>query len=110
MPHAAGKGEHAQAHQDQQSGGIPQEDAEGPGEVVRVGRYAGPGQRLHSAGRTARFAQPALVNGAVGAVVVPHGRPLSVMAFTVSHGKIAEIEIIADPARLRELDLAVLAD
>ena len=60
--------------------------------------------------RTARFAQPALVNGAVGAVVVPHGRPLSVMTFTVARGQIAGIEIIADPARLRELDLAVLDD
>jgi RNA polymerase sigma factor (sigma-70 family) len=60
--------------------------------------------------RTARFAQPALVNGAVGAVVVPHGRPLSVMTFTVAGGQITGIEIIADPARLRELDLAVLDD
>jgi hypothetical protein len=37
------------------------------------------------------------VNGAVGAVVVPHGRPLSVMTFTVARGQIAGIEIIADP-------------
>jgi RNA polymerase sigma-70 factor, ECF subfamily len=42
--------------------------------------------------------------------VVLHGRPLSVMTFTVARGRIAGIEIIADPARLRELDLPVLDD
>jgi RNA polymerase sigma factor (sigma-70 family) len=56
----------------------------------------------------AEFARPALVNGAAGLVVVPHGRPFSVMGFTVRAGKIVEIDILADPARLRELDLAIL--
>jgi ketosteroid isomerase-like protein len=58
----------------------------------------------------APFAQPALVNGAAGVVVAPRGRPVSVMGFTVRGGKIAEIDILADPARLRRLDLAVLND
>jgi RNA polymerase sigma-70 factor (ECF subfamily) len=57
-----------------------------------------------------RFARPALVNGAVGFVVAPRGRPVSVAGFTVTQGRIAEIDILADPARLRELDLTVLAD
>jgi hypothetical protein len=30
------------------------------------------------------------------------------MCFTVTRGKIAEIDVLADPARLRQLDLAVL--
>jgi hypothetical protein len=32
------------------------------------------------------------------------------MTFTVTHGKTAEIGVLADPARLRQLDLAVLDD
>jgi RNA polymerase sigma factor (sigma-70 family) len=52
--------------------------------------------------------RPALVNGAVGAVVAPGGRPFAVIGFTVARGRIAEIDILADPARVRELDLTVL--
>ena len=61
-------------------------------------------------GRSAR-AQPAMVNGAAGVVSwSADGRPLSVTGFTVRHGKIVEIDILADPARLRRLDLALLDD
>ena len=55
----------------------------------------------------ARFAQPALVNGAVG-IVAARGRLFRVLRFSFADGKIASIEVIGDPARLRELDLAVL--
>jgi len=58
--------------------------------------------------RRARYAQPALVDGAVGIVVAPRGRLFAVMTLTVRRGKIVEIELIADPARLRQLDLAIL--
>jgi RNA polymerase sigma factor (sigma-70 family) len=54
----------------------------------------------------ARFARPALVNGAAGLVVAAQGRPLSVMAFTVAEGRIVELDILADPERLRRLELA----
>ena len=50
----------------------------------------------------------ALVNGAAGGVVFREGRLLAVMGFTVSDGKIAAIDILADPVRLREQDLAFL--
>jgi RNA polymerase sigma-70 factor (ECF subfamily) len=60
--------------------------------------------------RLARFAQPALVNGAVGIIVAPRGRLFAVLSFTVTHEKIVEIDVIADPARVRRLDLAVLDD
>ena len=53
------------------------------------------------------FVRPALVNGAAGVVVAPRGRPFSVMGFTVAGGKIVAIDSLADPARLRRLDLAV---
>jgi hypothetical protein len=54
--------------------------------------------------------QPALVNGAVGAVSTRDGQPFSVGGFTVRGGKIVEIDILADPARLRRLDLAAVLD
>jgi RNA polymerase sigma factor (sigma-70 family) len=57
-----------------------------------------------------RFARPALVNGAAGVVVAPAGRPVVVAGFTVAGGKIVEIDALADRARLRELDLAILDD
>jgi len=53
------------------------------------------------------FARPALVNGAAGVIVGRDGQPITLMGFTVSHGKITEIDILADPARLRELGLTV---
>jgi RNA polymerase sigma factor (sigma-70 family) len=58
----------------------------------------------------ARFAQPALVNGAAGAVWAPGGRPRVVFSFTLTHGKIVAIDMIADPAHLRRLDLTVHSD
>jgi RNA polymerase sigma-70 factor (ECF subfamily) len=61
------------------------------------------------AGR-ARVAQPALVNGAAGAVWAQGGRPRVVFAFTITGGKIVAIDLLADPARLSQLDLAVLTD
>jgi RNA polymerase sigma-70 factor, ECF subfamily len=58
----------------------------------------------------ARFARPALVDGAVGAVWAPGGRPRVVFGFTITDGRIVAIEIVADPERLHRLDLAVLDD
>ena len=53
------------------------------------------------------FVRPALVNGAAGAVVAPPGRMFSVMAFTVTNEKIAQIDVLLDPERLEELELSV---
>jgi RNA polymerase sigma factor (sigma-70 family) len=58
----------------------------------------------------ARFAQPALVNGAVGLVWAQRGQPRVVFDFTITGGKIIEIGLVADPEGLRQLDLAVLDD
>lgn len=54
--------------------------------------------------------RPALVNGAAGVVVTLGGHPFAVMGFTVSRGRIVEIDVLADPERLGRLDLAVLDD
>ena len=53
------------------------------------------------------FVRPALVNGAAGAVVAPPGGVFSVMAFTVTNGKIAQIDVLLDPHRLEQLDLRI---
>jgi RNA polymerase sigma factor (sigma-70 family) len=50
----------------------------------------------------------ALVNGAAGMVSLRDGRPFALGAFTVSDGRIVEIDILADPDRLARLDLTVL--
>jgi RNA polymerase sigma-70 factor (ECF subfamily) len=52
--------------------------------------------------------RPALINGAAGVVVLVAGRPFSVMAFTVTDGRVAEIDAIADPGRVRRIAAAVL--
>jgi RNA polymerase sigma-70 factor, ECF subfamily len=54
--------------------------------------------------------RPALVNGALGAVSTRDGEPFAVGGYTIRGGKIVEIDILADPARLRRLDLAILDD
>ncbi|WP_107656536.1 sigma-70 family RNA polymerase sigma factor [Nocardia suismassiliense] len=59
--------------------------------------------------RRSRVAAPALVNGAVGILVAPRGKLLLALVVTVRDDRVAGYEVIADPARLRELDIAVLA-
>jgi RNA polymerase sigma factor (sigma-70 family) len=56
----------------------------------------------------ARVHHPARVNGAAGAVVTLDGRLVSVMAFHIVDGKIAEIDVLNDPERLARLDLGEL--
>src|SRR6266511_3656784 len=81
-----------------------------PAGVSRVirGAPAVAEQALAYARRLGPFARPALVNGAAGVVAAPGGRPVSVLGFTVTRGKIVEIDILADPERLSRLDLAEL--
>lgn len=55
-------------------------------------------------------ARPALVNGVAGAAWAPGGRPRVVFAFTITGGKIVAIDLVADPARLGEIDLVILDD
>jgi len=66
------------------------------------------GARLAS-GRS-RYSGVALVNGTPGIVMAPRGRLRVVLAFTMTDDKISRIDVIADPARLEKLDLAVLDD
>ena len=66
--------------------------------------------RAMSFARLAPYVRPALVNGAAGAVVAPGGRPFAVLGFTVTDGRIVEINGLVDPERLQQLDLTVLDD
>jgi RNA polymerase sigma factor (sigma-70 family) len=52
--------------------------------------------------------RPAIVNGAAGTVTLRDGEPFAVAGFTISDGRIVEMDILADPERLRRLDLTVL--
>ncbi|MFZ0001620.1 MAG: sigma-70 family RNA polymerase sigma factor [Trebonia sp.] len=94
-----------------------------PDVVSRIDAGAGaliPSGVLHGAATVARQTlaiasiaapkHPVLVNGAAGVVITLGGQPVAVMGFTVSGGKIVEINSIVDPDRIRRLDLAVLGD
>jgi len=54
------------------------------------------------------FVQPVLVNGVAGVLVAPQGRPFSVMAFTVAGGRVVAIDALADPERLKRLELGAM--
>jgi len=73
-----------------------------PGEVHGAAQVAGT-----FSGR-ARAARPALVNGAAGLVWAHRGEPRMVFGFTISGGKIVAIDLLADPERIRQLDLVPL--
>jgi RNA polymerase sigma factor (sigma-70 family) len=60
--------------------------------------------------RTGLVMTPALVNGIAGGVSTRDGKPVSIGAFTVAGGRIVAIDILADPERLRRLDLTFLDD
>jgi RNA polymerase sigma factor (sigma-70 family) len=89
-----------------------------PNVVLRADLGGGVTQELRGAEAVASQARtysrldlvihPALINGAVGAVTTLDGRPLSVAAVTVRDGKIVELDFLADPVRLAQLDLTVL--
>jgi RNA polymerase sigma-70 factor (ECF subfamily) len=91
-----------------------------PDVVLRadVGPLAGGSREVRGAaevaGQALTFSQlglivrPALVNGAAGAVSTLHGEPFSIGGFTIRDRRIVAIDILADPERLRRLDLAIL--
>jgi len=92
-----------------------------PDAVVRVDEFAArPGGAREIRGaqnwargaiafaRAARLMQAALVDGRAGLVLAPHGRLTRALRFTFEQGKITEVDVVADPDRLRRLDLAVL--
>ena len=58
--------------------------------------------------RIAQVALPALINGAAGVVTAADGRPITLLRFTITGAKIVAIDLIDDPRRIAEADLAIL--
>ena len=70
--------------------------------VVRgADQVAGRAQLFSRSGVSSRHA---LVNGAAGVLSWRDGRLIAVLGFTVAHGKIVAIDVLADPARLSRLE------
>ena len=80
----------------------------GSGEVRGAANVANQALTFSRLGAGGGVIHRALVNGAAGVVAVRDGQPFSVLGFTVAGGRIVEIDILADPARLARLDLTVL--
>lgn len=81
----------------------------GPGASREIWGARAVAEQAATFSRLAESAQPVLVNGVAGIVSwLPGGQPFSVMGFTIRGGKIVEIDVLGDPARLRRLDLTVL--
>lgn len=57
---------------------------------------------------TAVVAHPVLVNGVAGLLATIDGKPVSLMSFTITDGRIAAIDVLTDPDRLSRLDLTAL--
>ncbi|GGR26889.1 sigma-70 family RNA polymerase sigma factor [Streptomyces netropsis] len=74
--------------------------------VIEGGRTVAKGA-MAAMGR-ARFTGTALVDGAVALAMAPLGRLSLVLCFTIADDKITEIDVIAEPERLRRLEIAVL--
>jgi RNA polymerase sigma-70 factor (ECF subfamily) len=78
-----------------------------PGERVASGAAAVAERILARGSRFAPFGRFALVNGAPGVLVAQPGRrPQAVVSFMVAEGRIAAIDVVADPAKLRGLSVS----
>jgi hypothetical protein len=76
--------------------------------AIKLGACRSAGRRASPQSSWAgRGARPALVNGTAGAVRLPGGRPRAVFALTIQGGTITGIDLIADPDRLRRIDLVI---
>ena len=70
-----------------------------------AGAGAVAGHVLSTAPRFVNLAQPVLVNGEAGALFGTHDDPVAVIGFTIAGGRIAELNLVADPAKLRHLTI-----
>jgi RNA polymerase sigma-70 factor (ECF subfamily) len=79
-----------------------------PGRPTKVRGARTVAEEIAVFGANARFAAAALVDGDVGLVIAPAGRLRLALAFRLEGDRITAYDLIADPARLATLDLAVL--
>ena len=74
--------------------------AEGASSVAKLARsYAGPEREVRAA----------TVNGAAGAVIFVTGQPTAIMGFLVRGGRVAAIDVLADPERIARIDLSAMS-
>jgi RNA polymerase sigma factor (sigma-70 family) len=84
---------------------------DGSGIVQEVRGAEAVGRRAWTASQQPGLvARRALINGVPGWVSLLHGEPFAVAALTVRNGRVAAMDILADPVRLAGLDLTVLDD
>lgn len=57
--------------------------------------------------KNARFTGPALLDGSVGLILAPNGRLLRALRFEFDGARIVGVEIVADPARVAQIEVAV---
>jgi RNA polymerase sigma-70 factor (ECF subfamily) len=79
-----------------------------PGATIEVRGAAEVAGRALTYARLQLLNRPVLVNGVLGMMAFRDGRPFSVGAITVRGGRIAEMDILADPERLAKLDLTAV--
>jgi RNA polymerase sigma-70 factor, ECF subfamily len=89
-------------------------------ELRADGGLTGPSQHVSGAEKVAGQAllwsrvdltfRRAVINGAAGMVTFRHGKPFSIAAVTIKNGKIVEMDFLADPERIAQLDLTPLGD
>lgn len=84
--------------------------AEGPEGIREIRGARAWAQGALAFTRQARFVELSLVDGVVGVVMAPRGRLLRALRFTIKDARIVEVEVIANPGHLRQLDLALLPD
>src|SRR5918995_5137583 len=73
--------------------------ADTPREVRGASTWA---KQLIALSRGLRFVQPAIINGSVGLILAPRGKLSRALTFTFANAKVTRVEVIGDPARLRE--------
>jgi len=78
----------------------------GPSKLIRGAREVAAEASQYAS--LARMARLVLVNGTPGYLVARNGQPLAVIGLAVRGGKVSEIDILADPERLSQLDLTGL--
>jgi ketosteroid isomerase-like protein len=81
-----------------------------PGATIEVRGAAEVAGRALTYARLQLLNRPVLVNGVLGMMAYRDGRPFSVGAITVRGGRIVEMDILADPERLRQLDLTAVEE
>jgi RNA polymerase sigma factor (sigma-70 family) len=81
-----------------------------PGATIEVRGAAEVAGRALTYARLQLLNRPVLVNGVLGMMAYRDGRPFSVGAITVRGGRIVEMDILADPERLRRLDLTAVEE